>query len=79
LAMRLTEVPAGKLAIHAVPCDPQLMPAGLLVTFPLPPVWLLLTWTLNGPAADPPESFSSCGLQAPSSLMLSVALRAPLA
>src|SRR5262249_17903355 len=77
LAVRVTEVPPGKLALHTVPCEPQLIPAGVLVTFPLPPVWLLLRKMMNGPAADPPERLSTCGLHAASSLMLSAALRAP--
>ena len=40
-ADKVTAVPLGKLAVHV---DPQLMPAGLLVTVPAPAPVL---WTVN--------------------------------
>ena len=45
-ANRLTEVPEAKLAVHAAP---QSIPAGELVTLPVPPFWTFVTESVNVP------------------------------
>jgi hypothetical protein len=54
LGWRVTVVPVAKLATHADPPPPQLMPGGVLVIAPLPVTSFKLTNTVNGPVEDPP-------------------------
>src|ERR671910_3135126 len=45
-ANNVIEVPDARLAVHVAP---QSMPAGELVTLPVPPSWTLVTVTVNVP------------------------------
>jgi hypothetical protein len=45
-ANRVIDVPDAKLAVHV---EPQSIPAGELVTLPVPPFWTLVTLTVNVP------------------------------
>src|SRR5918994_4798712 len=45
-ANRVIEVPDAKLAVHVAP---QSIPAGELVTLPVPPFWTLVTVSVNVP------------------------------
>jgi hypothetical protein len=83
VAVKVTLVPAAKLAEHVLPPVPQLMPAGLVVMVPalmyapLKYVRTLFTVTVNGPDDEPAVNAVNCGLHNPSSVRFITALRVP--
>jgi hypothetical protein len=52
----VTDVPLAKAAEQTLLLVPQLIPAGVLVMFPLPVTEFTATDTVNGPADEPPLS-----------------------
>jgi hypothetical protein len=79
VAVSVTDVPLAKAAEQTLLPVPQVIPAGVLVMFPLPVTEFTATDTVNGPADEPPVSSCWWGLHASSSVTVSVPVRTPLA
>jgi len=79
VAVRVTEVPLANGAEQTLLAEPHWIPAGLLVTFPLPLPAFTATDAVNGPADEPPLNACWWGLHPLSSATVSVPVRTPLA
>ena len=66
-ANRVIDVPDAKLAAHVAP---QSMPAGELDTLPVPPLWTLVTVSVNGPDGGGGEGGSADVLKVALTVML---------